>query len=192
MKQEPDYEQIWERCEPFRIWQKKEEYIQLLKLMQEKGVTSVLEIGFHEGGTAYGFLQMGCLVYSLDINKKNGNAAILEREFPDKFRFTEGDSTNSSTVESFEALFSSGVDMVFIDGDHSFKGCEADYENYAHLARKLIVFHDIIESKLHTEQRCEVSKVWNFAKESLEGSGDVWVEFESSPKTWGGIGVIIL
>ena len=48
------------------------------------------------------------------------------------------------------------INILFIDGDHSFSGCLQDYEEYSLLTEHLIVFHDIFCIR----EDVQVSKVW--------------------------------
>lgn len=68
------------------------------------------------------------------------------------------DDSHLRTTRHF-ALASAPYDLVFIDGDHTYDGVKADWENYGPLAR-LVAFHDIA----HTES--EVSKLWAEIKQS--------------------------
>jgi hypothetical protein len=55
-----------------------------------------------------------------------------------------GDSTDPETMEKVKAcLAGRPIDLLFIDGDHSYDGVRHDYELYAPLTRHIIAFHDI-------------------------------------------------
>jgi len=55
-----------------------------------------------------------------------------------------GDSHDPATMAKLkDRLAGRMVDLLFIDGDHSYASVRADYELYAPLARHLIAFHDI-------------------------------------------------
>ena len=67
-------------------------------------------------------------------------------------------SHNSKTLEIAENFFQGErIDLLYIDGDHTFSSVLQDYEFYSSLIAKdgLIVFHDIADSKL------DVSKFWS-------------------------------
>ena len=64
-----------------------------------------------------------------------------------------GNSQLAETVEKLKARLSGRmIDLLFIDGDHSFQGVKTDYELYEPLTRHLIAFHDIFG---------DVSRFWN-------------------------------
>jgi predicted O-methyltransferase YrrM len=53
-----------------------------------------------------------------------------------------------------------GIDYLFIDGDHTYAGVKQDFEMYSPLVRRggLVAFHDIC---VHTSQeQCEVDRFW--------------------------------
>ena len=58
----------------------------------------------------------------------------------------EGRSQSEKVINRVKALLDGhSLDFLFIDGDHSYQGVAADFENYAPMVRKggLIGFHDI-------------------------------------------------
>lgn len=63
-----------------------------------------------------------------------------------EFNDIQGDSHNPAIIQKVHDLHSGrSIDFLFIDGDHSYNGVKADFENYAPLVRPggLIVFHDV-------------------------------------------------
>jgi len=55
-----------------------------------------------------------------------------------------GDSMAPETMEKVKArLAGRSIDLLFIDGDHSYNGVKHDYEIYAPMTRHIIAFHDI-------------------------------------------------
>jgi len=80
-------------------------------------------------------------------------------------------------------------DALLIDGDHTYEGVKADWENYGHLA-KLVAFHDIVghdQSERVTGRRVEVPRLWA----EIKAAGAETVEFVA-PESSMGIGVAIL
>lgn len=171
-----DLEKLWNEKLEGRAWQVKEEFLSLLSYMQDHNIKNVLEIGTHKGGAALGFLSIGCNVVSVDIVKQ-----------PEIKEF-ETNYSNFIYLDRAKALdyMTQEHDMLFIDGDHSYEDCKKDYQEFSPYVKdkKLIVFHDIVNSELHKQQECEVWKFWKEIKDnnSIEIIAD---------GNWGGIGIAI-
>lgn len=92
-----------------------------------------------------------------------------------------------STLQRVRALLGDRqLDVLFIDGDHSYGGVWADWEMYAPLVAPdgLVAFHDIV---VHPpETGCEVHTLWQGLKERFEH----WEIVADGKQSWGGIGVI--
>ena len=84
-----------------------------------------------------------------------------------------GNSRAPSLVAAVQAL--GPYDFCFIDGDHSYEGVKADWENYGPHA-KIVAFHDIINN-------VDCFRLWNEIK-----GGYRHVEYTSS--IWLGIGIL--
>jgi predicted O-methyltransferase YrrM len=79
------------------------------------------------------------------------------------------------------------IDVLFIDGDHSYDGVKQDYEMYRSLVRPggIIAFHDIIHTKF---EDCHVDVFW---RELVQNSPLRATEIIGrAPAHFGGIGVI--
>lgn len=161
---------------------------------------NVMEIGSEAGGTFWLWCQIAARDgIKISVDKPDGDwgsgrfageKALLERTlqfqaFAPKVEVVTGDS-HSSVVRSRVLTILDGelLDFLFIDGDHSYEGVKADFEDYRKLVRPggLIAFHDINDTQFHRYRGCVVSEFWN--------------EF-TGPKreftvrhAWGGIGVI--
>ncbi len=59
------------------------------------------------------------------------------------------DSHQTSTIDELKKILNDEpLDFLFIDGDHSYEGVKADFENYSPLVKPggLIAFHDIVDN----------------------------------------------
>ena len=96
-----------------------------------------------------------------------------------------GDSHDPAARELvLDALAGEPVDLLFIDGDHSYAGVSEDLAMYGPLVKPggFIAFHDINDTETHRSLGCEVAKLW----QELPGGKR---EFNVHGK-WGGIGVV--
>ena len=152
------------------------EFAPFLDLVKKEGISSYLEIGtargdtFHEvvsqmpkeskavavdypengwglSGSQYQLRQV-----SKDLKKKGYEVNIIW-----------GDSRHSGVIQN--ALKYAPYDLVFIDGDHTYEGVKADWENYGHLGR-IVAFHDIADPGIPNDKGevIEVKKFWDEIK----------------------------
>ncbi len=163
----------------------------------------VIEIGGLHGGTAVLWSAL-CTGKVISIDLPNGrfggadhhynwkgceerNARLSER-LP-RFVGILGNSHDENMPERVgaELLQDPGrVDMLFIDGDHTFAGVAEDQKMYTHLVSPggIIVFHDINDTQFHRDAGCRVDQLWSL----IQGNKR---EFNIHAQ-WGGIGVVEL
>jgi predicted O-methyltransferase YrrM len=77
------------------------------------------------------------------------------------------------------------LDVLFIDGDHSYEGARRDFEDYGRLVRPggIIAFHDIADHPAGAGG--DVPRLWRELRE-----GRRWRELVESPGQGYGIGII--
>jgi hypothetical protein len=173
-----------------RMEQKPEEFGWWVEWLLKMNVSRLLTIGSKEGGVewhlARTFFEKGRTIEITAIEKNP--APQLMRTFQDaeqRFHQPLKLVTADSTSPSLKAQLADQYDAVFIDGDHSYRGCRSDFMLAQSLKPKLIGLHDIVDSDWHTSARCCVSRLW------AELSSQYRTEHRASVE-WGGIGVVIL
>jgi predicted O-methyltransferase YrrM len=77
------------------------------------------------------------------------------------------------------------LDLLFIDGDHSYEGVRDDFYSYVDLVRAggIVAFHDIAE---HTNQDCQVDRFWNEIKTKYRHEEII----ADRNQGWAGIGIL--
>jgi len=118
----------------------------------------VVEIGTARGGMLYCFSQLAArdaTLVSIDLPgaPNCGGQTETERDvfatfgpLTQRFHFIPDDSHLESTQKHLAAILDGRqIDLLFIDGDHSYEGCLADFEMYGHMVSPdgVIAFHDI-------------------------------------------------
>lgn len=126
------------------------ELARLLDLAEDAEI--ILEIGTH-GGRTFSALSWaaprGAILISVDIAPPHtfGVAELATHCAPERTIVQIiGDSADRSTINRVkELLFERKIDLLFIDGDHTYDAVKADHENYAPLVRSggFVAFHDI-------------------------------------------------
>ena len=73
-----------------------------------------------------------------------------------------GDSAAPSTIAKLQrALGGRMIDLLFIDGNHSYEGAKRDYEAYYPLTRHLVALHDLL---CETHADVKVGELWRELK----------------------------
>lgn len=134
----------------------------------------VLVIGSRNGGLEFQLQKNGHTTVSIDIDPQPDNTVE---------NMIVGSSTDANVQA---AVRSQGTfDVVFVDGDHSDGGVNADWQFAQSLNPRLIAFHDVAAAIKHRNEGCEVDRLWREIKaagrktdEKIVGCG------------WGGIGIV--
>jgi predicted O-methyltransferase YrrM len=180
----------------FHAFQVPEELARLLEEVRALNPQAVLEIGTHRGGTLYLWARLArpdAILISIDLpgGKFGGGyssfRAPIYRKFAQerqKLHLLRADSHSPATLEEARRLLSGrALDLLFIDGDHTFEGAKKDWEMYAPLVRPggLVVFHDVAGNYEDTQ----VKAFWDSIK-----TGYVYREYMVHPNGLYGIGVL--
>jgi predicted O-methyltransferase YrrM len=180
-------------------WQHKTELFKLCKLISKNQPRIVLEIGTANGGTFFLYTKLAnpnALIISIDLPSglfgggNIFNRSIFLKSFTSgyqKIKTIQKDSHNPHALKKVKKILKKRkIDLLFIDGDHTYKGVKKDFEMYAPLVKKggIIAFHDIVIAP--PEENTEVNKFWSELKHDYE-----YQEFVKDwNQKWGGIGVI--
>lgn len=183
------------------------EFRQLLERVQEVRPQRVLEIGTANGGSLLPITRLSAPdahVISVDLHHGEFGGGYpawripLYKSFPrttQRLDLLRGDSHDPRTFERVRALLGEEpLDLLFIDGDHTFQGVRQDFETYGPLVRPggLIAFHDINppnDGAPTDGARCLVGEVPRYWRE-ISPSWDSQEFVALSPRGCFGIGLI--
>ena len=160
-----------------KTMQMKTEITKFIKLIARFQPKLVLEIGTARGGTLFllsKFSNKDAHIISIDLpgGKYGGGYPYPLRVFYKSFISNNQTITlirkNSHLTSTFQKLKkilkNRKLDLLFIDGDHTYEGVKKDFEMYSPLVKKngIVAFHDIV---IHPpEINCRVEKFWNEIK----------------------------
>ena len=139
--------------QPVVASQQLDEIVPALERIERLRPQRVCEIGTAAGGTLYLLTRVSApdaLVVSIDLVISPHTRALRERlaRAGQRVVSLSGDSHKEETAVRLERLLDGRpLDVLFIDGDHSYDGVRADFERYGPLVRSggIIALHDINE-----------------------------------------------
>jgi len=182
-------------------WQVRSEFESMVRLVQEAKPARIMEIGTAKGATLLSWCRIASKqVISVDLEHGihgGGYPSVKQQLYREFTHGREGvrldlfqeNSQIMATRQKVEAVLGGAkLDVLFIDGDHSYQGVKKDFDLWSPLVRPggIILFHDILP---HTKvAHCEVDKLWNELKPRYRH-----VEFIHDPKQgWAGIGAVFM
>lgn len=182
-------------------WQIHEELTELLAITKNHQPETLLEIGTASGGTLFSFSKTAsphATLISVDLPGGKFGAGYPIWRVPyyksfaskkQKIRLLRRSSHDLTTLELVKGYLNGAqLDMLFLDGDHTYEGVKLDFQMYASLVREggVIAFHDICAGP--KEKAGSVNKFWNEIK-----LGYVHKEIVSNSNQEGfGIGILYI
>jgi cephalosporin hydroxylase len=163
------------------IFQKKNEILNFCKGTMKKRPEVVLEIGTAQGGTLFLLTKIAnerAILISMALPGIGKNQGYFPYRIPfykmfasksQKIKLIRQDSHKQATLRKIKNIIKNKkIDLLFIDGDHSYEGVKKDFEMYAPLVRDdgIIAFHDIVD--IPDDGSCDVLKFWNEIKHDYE------------------------
>jgi predicted O-methyltransferase YrrM len=189
--------------------QKVSELEPFVEMVLELAPRTVVEIGTMAGGTLGAWCAAAAddaLVVSIDLPGGPWGGGYTPSDEP----YLRSLARNRQTVELIQGdshsldvalklatvLHAHGrdlIDLLFIDGDHSYDGVSQDFETYAPLVRSggIVAFHDILP---HPDvPGCDVDAFWREVSSRYLDTREFTAAEERHPDwgQWGGIGVVV-
>jgi len=165
---------------------------------------TVVEIGTARGGTLWFWCRIAspdALIVSVDLPGGQFGGGYGVREVPrlvghaeneQDIQLLAGNSHSPKMLEAVKGLVGDrGVDLLHIDGDHTYEGVKQDWEMYSPLVNQdgIVVFHDIVEYTALPQfiGVCQVDRLWDELKS--EYAHEEFLDPDDRDG-WAGIGVI--
>jgi cephalosporin hydroxylase len=183
-----------------RPLQVQSEFEEFLKHLAASRPATVLEIGTWRGGTLLPICRLSdekATIISLDLpgGAFGGGSGVMHlwtmkqfKKRDQQLHFIRGDSHKQEIFEQVQSILNGQkLDLLFIDGDHTYSGVRQDFAMYSPLVHKggTIALHDIVEHSPGSE--CEVSRFWNELKLTYSHNKEI---IENIKQEWAGIGLI--
>ena len=181
---------------PFQF---KSEILGLLKILKRHKPKYILEIGTASGGTLFLFSRIAAddaVIISLDLQGGKFGGGYPKWKIPlyksfswskQKIILIRANSHEKNSLMKIKHILKGkNLDLIYIDGDHSYEGVKKDFEFYSPLLSNkcgIIAFHDIVNIKL---EDVGVHRFWDEIKVNYEYEEIV----KDWNQKWGGIGIL--
>jgi predicted O-methyltransferase YrrM len=176
-----------------------DELTEFMRMLRSRSLCAVLEIGGAQGGLFWLFCRVSspdATLISVDLPPEHRHSGGLRvstdlesmKQHGQSVHAILGNSHDRQTLERVRGLLGARMlDLLFIDGDHTYGGVRQDYEMYGSLVRPggVIAFHDITQTNW---PECQVDRFW--ADLANDASLRPMAIFSRVPSQFGGIGII--
>lgn len=156
--------------------QDRDEIRRFINIVRGMKPSVVVEIGTWGGGTLFLLARSaapGATIVSVDLphGAFGGGYPLVKvplyKSFAaasQKIHLIRGDSHGAATAAKVRALLPGEIDVLYIDGDHTYEGVRRDFELYGSLVKKggIVAFHDIVENR--DDPSCGVAAFWDGIK----------------------------
>jgi len=166
----------WLKSNKINFAQNRHELQWLVDKAIEINAETIVEIGSREGGSIYvlGGVPSVKRVICIDLpnslwgwDKSDDNLRIVHQQLTQEGTQAECillDSHDPHTVKLLKDHFlqDTPIDLLFIDGDHTYEGCLQDYKTYSPLVRPggIVALHDIASPPPKHDPPMGVPQVW--------------------------------
>lgn len=196
-------EQVYEMPKEFqeymgwgiKFWQYPNQFSKFLNYIKGKEINSYFEIGVRWGGT---FILVNEVLrrtnphiaaFANDWIPPSDILSIYQHNFKlNEFVYLEKSSNDVYLFENLCCAITKPtpqIDMVFIDGCHTYWCIMEDYQRALNLGAKYIVFHDIVSQ---SSSSCKIA--WKDIKKKHKKTFEFTDQYDSVTGTYMGIGVV--
>jgi len=176
---------IWGRLAPDALIQERTEWLGFLEFIEtyfrNRGINNplIVEIGAWRNAQKQFYVEL--------FDAEHIGIDLLPDSHPD----IVGNSQAPDTMKALlDRLAGYPIDLLFIDGDHSYEGVKADYTLYSPMVKHLIAFHDICLIRDWENPPPGILHLWRELTESE--LSNTFITFKKDTPPWQmGIGLII-
>lgn len=126
----------------------------------------IVEVGSLYGGTLWYWLHMPSVRHVVSVDMVTDYAPYRDDVLAARAQWhgwtagkvsqllaLEGDSHDPAMVEHYREMVGAPIDVLFLDGDHTYEGVSADFDLWAQLVRPggLVAFHDTVVNGTRNE-----------------------------------------
>lgn len=155
-----------------------------------EGKINYVEIGCYAGASACLMSQRpNTNIFSIDlgtpINPSHAQANVLRHNiYGNRFEYIHGSSHDIHIADRIRKSIPDGIDILFIDGGHSFSDVTQDFEMYSGMVKNggYIVFDDYLDHQFSPEVRPAVDRIVQCMGDRYEVIGCMKNEIGAHPK----------